>query len=157
MLKLSFRPISRSRAGSRCHRYFFCPSDHLSVRPAVSPSASDRQSVRPTNRQSVRSPSVRQSVSPSTISPSFNRPAVNCPSVRPSTVVRLSTVFIWKKKHTHPHTHTHIPHKKSELEIRLFRQNRKKALYFRSSPEGVVQSKKKLARFFRETGKSTTG
>ena len=71
----------------------FCPSDHLSVRPAVSPPASDRQSVRPENRQSVCSPSVRQSVrSPSvrqSVSPSVRQSA--SPSVRQSVSLSVRT------------------------------------------------------------------
>ena len=146
MLKLSFCPSFRFRAGSRCHRYFFRPSDHLSIRPAVSPFTSDRQSVRPAHRQSVRSPSVRQSVSPSavrpsTVSPSVIRQSVRQPSVRPSTV-RPSTVrpsvncrpsvnrFLLGKKRKKNHT------RNPNWELATFKIN-KKVLYFMPGPEGV--------------------
>ena len=114
------------------------PTDSLSVRHTVSP-FSVRQSVSPYSRQSV-SPSVRQSVRPYARTTSVRQPSVRPPTVRlstvvrPSTVVRLSTVFIRKKK----------PHKKSELGTRPLRQNRKKALYFMSGPEGLQTIQNKI-------------
>ena len=63
-LNLPFRPSSRSRAGSRYHRYLFvrldiCPS----VRPAVHPHPTDNLSVRQTVSPFFGQ-SVRQSVRP---------------------------------------------------------------------------------------------